>query len=77
MATVQEKAMCVLLFFETKSIIKTQRRYRTQYGKDPASDNAIWRWLKQFQETGSVLWREIEYRLDILRVMKGAHVEVV
>jgi hypothetical protein len=22
-------------------------------------------------------WREIEYRLDVLRVMKGAHVEVV
>jgi hypothetical protein len=22
-------------------------------------------------------WREIEYRLDILRAMKGAHVEVV
>jgi hypothetical protein len=22
-------------------------------------------------------WREIEYRLDVLRAMKGAHVEVV
>jgi hypothetical protein len=30
MTTVQEKAMCVLWFFETKSVIKTQRRYRTQ-----------------------------------------------
>jgi hypothetical protein len=28
-------------FFETKSAIKMQRRYRTQYGKDPRSDNAI------------------------------------
>jgi hypothetical protein len=95
MATVQEKAMCVLWFFETKSVIKTQRRYRTQYGKDLPSDNAIRRWSKQFQETGSVLHRkgaaietvtpqmlentcrEIEYRLDILRAMNGAHVEVV
>jgi hypothetical protein len=41
MATVQEKAMCVLCFFETKSVIKTQRCYRTQYGKDPPSDNVI------------------------------------
>jgi hypothetical protein len=57
MATVQEKAMCVLWFFETKSVIKTQRRYRTQYGKDPPSDIAIRRWLKQFQETSSVLHR--------------------
>jgi hypothetical protein len=55
MATVQEKAMCVLWLFETKSVIKKQRRYRTQYGKDPPLDNAIRRWLKQFQETGSVL----------------------
>jgi hypothetical protein len=68
-----------------------QRRYRTQYGKDPPSDNAIRRWLKQFQETGSIVasietvtpqmlentWREIEYHLDILRAKKGARVEVV
>jgi hypothetical protein len=59
--------------------------------KDPPPDNAIRRWLKQFQETGNVVavietvtsqmlensWREIEYRLDILRVKKGAYVEVV
>lgn len=55
MASVQEKAMCVLWFFETKSVITTQRRYRTQYRKDPPSDNAIRRWFKQFQQTGSVL----------------------
>jgi hypothetical protein len=51
MATVQEKT----IVFETKSVIKRQSRYRTQCGKDPTSDNAIRRWLKQFQETGSVL----------------------
>jgi hypothetical protein len=50
MATLQEKAMCVLWFFETKSVIKMQRRYKTQY--------AIRRWLKQFQETGNVLHRK-------------------
>jgi hypothetical protein len=58
MATVQEEAMCVLRFFVTKSVIKKQRRYRTQHGKDPPSDNAIRCWLKQFQETGSVLHRK-------------------
>lgn len=55
MASVQAKAMCVLWFFETNSVITTQRRYRARYGKDPPSDNAIRRWLKQFQQTGSVL----------------------
>jgi transposase len=58
MATVQGKAMCVLWFCETKSIIKKQPRYRTQYGRDPPSDNTIRRWVKQFQETGSVLRRK-------------------
>jgi hypothetical protein len=51
MATVQEKAMCVLRFFEVKSFIKTQRRYRIQYGKVAPSDIAIRRWLKRFRET--------------------------
>ncbi|GBN00167.1 hypothetical protein AVEN_14263-1 [Araneus ventricosus] len=58
MATVQEKAMCVLWFFETKSVITTQRRFRTTYKKDPPSDNSIRRWLTQFQETGSGLHRK-------------------
>jgi hypothetical protein len=49
--------MCVLWFFETKPLIKTQRPYRTHYGKDQPSDNAIRRWLKQLQETGSILHR--------------------
>jgi transposase len=39
-----------------------QRRYRAQHCKDPPSNNAIWRWLKQFQETGSVLQRKGEER---------------
>jgi hypothetical protein len=46
MASVQEKAMCVLWFSEAKSFIKMQRRYRTQYGKYLTSHNAIRRWLK-------------------------------
>jgi hypothetical protein len=33
--------MCILWLFETKTIIKTQRPYGTQYGKDPPSDNAV------------------------------------
>jgi hypothetical protein len=62
MVTVGEKAMCVLWFFDTKSVIKRQRRYRTHYGKDPPSDKAIRHWLKQFQVNGSVLHRKGERR---------------
>ncbi|GBM29272.1 hypothetical protein AVEN_155225-1 [Araneus ventricosus] len=136
MATVQEKAMCIVWFFETKSVTITQHRFRTTYKKDPPSDNSIRRWLTQFQETGNErerkdralrrkmliaskkrllavhamfvknivyktpvpslhelkrrivtaiqnvtprmlqnTWREIEFRLDVLRATKGSHVK--
>jgi hypothetical protein len=55
MAIVQEKEMYALRFFETKSVTKSQRRYRTQYGRAPLSDNVIRHWLKQLQEIGSVV----------------------
>jgi hypothetical protein len=58
MATVREKAICVLWFYETKSVTKMQCRCRTQYGQYPPSDNASRLWLKQFQETGNVLYPE-------------------
>jgi hypothetical protein len=35
------QSKCAVLVFETKSVFKTQLRYRTQYGKAPPSDNAI------------------------------------
>jgi hypothetical protein len=71
MAIVQEKAMCVHWCFETKSVIEPQRRYRTQYGNDPPSDNAIRRWVKQFQETGSVLGRPSTSREDFDRIQEA------
>jgi hypothetical protein len=57
---IQEKPMfiCVLWVFETKSVIRTHRSYRTQCGKYPPSDSAIRRCLKQFEETGCVLRRK-------------------
>jgi hypothetical protein len=71
--------------------MKVQRRYRTQYGKDPPSDNTIRRRLKEFKEIDGVvaaietvipqmlenIWKEIKYRLNILCTTKGAHVEVI
>jgi hypothetical protein len=54
MTIVREKAICILWFLETKSDIKMQRRCGTQYGKDPPLDNAIPRWVEQFQKAGGV-----------------------
>jgi hypothetical protein len=46
-------------FYETKFVIKIQRRYRTQYGKGQSSYNVTWHCLKQFQETDSFLHRKV------------------
>jgi hypothetical protein len=79
MVTVPDGAMWVLWFLETKSVIKMQRRYRIQYGNNPPSDNAIRRWLKQFQGTDNVLHRKgagrsstlLESRMRLLEAQKN------
>ena len=37
MATPQEKIQCLSWFIQTKLDVKTQRKYRTKYGRDPPS----------------------------------------
>lgn len=50
----KEKAKCVLLLAEFKSVISVQRAFQREYRKDPPHENNIRRWFKQFEETGSV-----------------------
>ncbi|GBN87164.1 hypothetical protein AVEN_141640-1 [Araneus ventricosus] len=133
MATVQEKSMCVLWFFETKSVITTQRRFRTTYKEDPFTRHNLRELVAFFTEreredralrrkmliaskkrllavhamfvknivyktpvpsldelkrrivtaiqnvTPQMLentWREIEFRLEVLRATKGSHVQI-
>ncbi|KAG8253726.1 hypothetical protein J6590_029299 [Homalodisca vitripennis] len=58
MASVQEKARCVLWFHESRSVITVQRRFRLEYGRNPPSNNSIKRWYRQFEQTGSVQHRK-------------------
>ena len=55
MVTPQKKAQCASWFIKTKSDFQTQRRYRTNNGKDPPSRSSIHRWQKKLKETGSEL----------------------
>jgi hypothetical protein len=59
------------VFFETKSVIKMQRRYRTPYGINPPSENAVRRLLKQFQETDNVLHQKGEGTPSTSRTLGG------
>jgi len=45
-------------YFECRSVIIVQRQFRTEFGKQPPSDNSIRRWYAQFQETGCACKRK-------------------
>uniref|UniRef100_A0A1B6IPZ7 DUF4817 domain-containing protein n=1 Tax=Homalodisca liturata TaxID=320908 RepID=A0A1B6IPZ7_9HEMI len=64
-----ERARCVLLFHETNSATSVQRRFRTEYGRDPPSRPSIYSWHKNFVETGCCVrqWnRQVAHRLVML-----------
>jgi hypothetical protein len=44
----QQKAVFVLWYRETKSVIQEQRRYRREYGEQAPGRQYIKRWLEQF-----------------------------
>lgn len=50
----QEKAKCVMLFYELKSVILVQLRFTLIYSKAPPQIHKIYRWYKQFTNIGSV-----------------------
>ncbi|KAG8260407.1 hypothetical protein J6590_097769 [Homalodisca vitripennis] len=54
-----ERARCVLLFHETNAATSVQRRFRTEYGRDPPSRPSIYSWHKNFVETGCCVRHEI------------------
>lgn len=65
MATPKEKAYCVNWYFETKSIIKIQRKFSIKYPKNPPSRSIILNWHRRFLKIGSVLNRERRGRFSM------------
>ena len=49
-----EKAFCVLQFAKCESIVMVQRRFWTQYHKDPPIEKPIHTWYNNFEQTGSL-----------------------
>ena len=54
MASMQEKAQCVLWFHESRSPVTVQRQFRREYGRDPPDVKSNKDWYDKFKETGSV-----------------------
>jgi len=85
MAAPGEKSFSVIEYHTSKSVVTVQRAFRAKYAKDPPTDKTIRAWYKQFTETGCLckqkapmltgVWQELEYRIDVCRVTRGAHIE--
>ena len=82
MAAPEEKSFCVLEYDTSNAVVAVQRAFRA---KDPPTNKIIRVWYKQFTETGFLckqkapmltrVWQELEYRIDVCRVTRGAHTE--
>jgi hypothetical protein len=79
-----KKSFCVLEYHTSKSVVTVQRTFRAKYAKDPPTGKTIPAWYKQCTENGyrcthidSCVWQELEYRIDVCRVTRGAHIEQI
>ena len=85
MAAPGRKSFCVLEYQTSKSAVTVQRAFRAKYAKDPPTDKTIRAWYKQVTGTWCVgkqkssgrplVAEELEYRIDVCRVTRGAHIE--
>jgi len=75
----------VLEYHKNKSVVTVQRAFRAKHTKDLPTDKTIRAWYEKFTETGCLckqkapmltrVWQELEYRIDVCRVNRGAHIE--
>ena len=85
MAAPGEKSFCVLEYHTSNSVFTVQRSFRAKYAKDPPTDKTVRAWCEQFTETGCLCKQKssgrplnaekLEYRIDVCRVTRGAHIE--
>ena len=79
-----EKAFCVFTFHECRSVTIVQRQFRT---KDHHLTIPFEGGMHSFKRQGAcvretitadmlqTVWNELDYRVDVCRITKGAHIE--
>jgi hypothetical protein len=86
MAAQGEKSFCVLEYHMSKSVVTVHSAFRAKCAKDSPTDNTIRAWwvitarviaaVKNIDEpTLTRVWQELEYRIDVCRVTRGAYIE--
>jgi len=76
----RERRLCVLEYHTSKSVVTAQRAFRAKYAKDPSTDKTITDTgclCKQKAPILTRVWQELEYRIDVCRVARGAHIELL
>jgi hypothetical protein len=54
MASVQQKAQCVIWLAQSKSTATVQHNFHHTHGRDPPVSKAIWFWFNQFRGSGTI-----------------------
>jgi hypothetical protein len=82
MAAPGEKSLFVSEYHVITSLVAVQSACRAQYANDQPTDKTIRAWYKQFTETGCLCKHKssgrlltAEYRTDVFRFSRGAHIE--
>jgi len=82
MTALEEKSFCVLEYHTSKSVVTVQRAFRAKYLSSPLprdlADLKAWITAAVKNIDAPVLtcvWQELEYRIDVCRVTRGAHIK--
>ena len=85
MVAPEQKSFCVLEYHTVSLWLLCIVRLVQSTQRTRPTDKVIRAWYKQFSETGCLckqkapmltrVWQELEYRIDVCRVTRGAHIE--
>ena len=85
MAAPGEKSFCVLEYYTSKSVVTVQRAFRAKYAKvfvPPLPRGLADLKARIIAAVKNIdapmltrVWQELEYRIDVCRVTRGAHIE--
>ena len=84
MAAPGEKSFCVLEYHTSKSVVTMQRAFRAKYFVPPLPCDLADLKARIIAAVKNIVapmltrvWQELEYRINVCRVTRGAHIELL
>ena len=82
MAAPGKKSFCVLEYHTSKSVVTVHRAFRAMYSSPPLPRDLADLKARIIAAVKNIdapvlmrMWQELEYRIDVCRVTRGAHME--